>query len=158
MASLKNKNTNTNTNTNTITNTKTRISKITKITKRNSIIKHLHMTIALISVSLFTLRFIWLLIGSDKLQQKWLKVLPHMIDTLLLGLGVAMAIKLTINPFEQYWFAEKLLAVVAYIITGYYTLKLAQNKIMQIIGYLGALGWVMLIVRLVMTKTPLFLG
>ncbi len=31
--------------------------------------KHLHMTIALISVSLFTLRFIWSLMNSPKLQQ-----------------------------------------------------------------------------------------
>lgn len=116
------------------------------------------MTIALISVLLFTLRFVWLLKDSPKLQQKWVKILPHIVDTLLLALGVAMAIKLAISPFEQYWFAEKLLAVLAYIFTGVYTLKLAKNKTMQIIGYLGAIGWVMLIVRLAITKTPLFLG
>ena len=120
--------------------------------------KHLHMTIAFISVALFTLRFIWLLIGSDKLQQKWVKITPHVIDTLLLALGIAMAVKLSINPAEQYWFAEKLFAVVAYIFTGYYTLKLARNRTMQIIGFLGALGWIMLVVRLAITKAPVFLG
>ncbi len=121
-------------------------------------LKHIHMTIALISVALFSLRFIWLLMNSAKLQQKWVKVLPHIVDTLLLGLGVAMAIKLSISPFEQYWFAEKLIAVIAYIFTGYYTLKIARGRTMQIIGYLSALGWVMLIVRLAVTKVPLFLS
>jgi len=120
--------------------------------------KHLHMTIAIISVALFTLRFIWLLLGSNKLQQKWVKILPHIVDTILFALGITLAIKLSINPLEQYWFAEKLLAVFAYIFTGYYTLKLARNRMMQIIGYLGAIGWVMLIVRLAITKTPLFLN
>ncbi|MBL0711781.1 MAG: SirB2 family protein [Colwellia sp.] len=119
--------------------------------------KHLHITLAVISVSLFTLRFFWTLVNSSKLQAKWVKITPHIVDTLLLTFGVVMAVQYSINPLEQLWLLEKLLAVVAYIFTGYYTLKLARNKSMQIIGYLGAMGWVMLIVRLAMTREPLFL-
>ncbi len=118
--------------------------------------KHLHMTLAVLSISLFTLRFIWLLVNSARLQAKWVKVSPHIIDTLLLLLGVVMAVQYSINPLEQLWLGEKLLAIIAYIFTGYYTLKLARNKSMQIIGYIGAMGWVMLIVRLAMTREPLF--
>ncbi len=118
--------------------------------------KHLHMTIAFISVALFTLRFIWLLANSEQLNKKWVKVAPHVIDTFLLLLGVAMAVKLVINPLEQLWLLEKLIAVVAYIFTGYYTLKLARNRSMQIFGYLGAIGWVLLIVRIAMTKETVF--
>lgn len=118
--------------------------------------KHLHMTLAVLSISLFTLRFIWLLANSSKLSARWVKITPHIIDTLLLTLGVVMAVQYSMNPIEQLWLAEKLLAVVAYIFTGYYTLKLARNKPMQIIGYLGAMGWVMLIVRLAMTREPMF--
>jgi len=118
--------------------------------------KHLHMTLAVLSVSLFTLRFIWLLTNSAKLKAKWVKITPHIIDTLLLSFGVVLAVQYSINPIEQLWLGEKLLAVVAYIFTGYYTLKLAKNKSMQIIGYLGAMGWVMLIVRLAMAREPLF--
>ena len=117
--------------------------------------KHLHMTLAVLSISLFTLRFIWLLANSPKLQAKWVKITPHIIDTLLLTIGVAMMVQYSFNPIEQLWLGEKLLAIVAYIFTGYYTLKLARNKPMQIIGYLGAMGWVMLIVRLAMTREPL---
>lgn len=114
------------------------------------------MTLAVLSIGLFTLRFIWTLANSTKLQSKWIKISPHIIDTLLLVIGVVMAVKLSINPVDQLWLGEKLLALVAYIFTGYYTLKLARNKPMQIIGYLGAMGWVMLIVRLAMTREPLF--
>lgn len=119
--------------------------------------KHLHMTLAVLSVALFTLRFIWLLANSAKLQAKWVKITPHIIDTLLLTLGVVMAVQYSINPLEQLWLGEKILAIFAYIFTGYYTLKLARNKTMQIIGYLGAMGWIMLIVRLAMTREALFL-
>lgn len=114
------------------------------------------MTLAVLSISLFTLRFAWTLVNSTKLQAKWVKIAPHVIDTFLLAIGVVMAVQYSINPIEQLWLGEKLLAVIAYIFTGYYTLKLARNKPMQIIGYLGAMGWVMLIVRLAMTREPLF--
>jgi uncharacterized membrane protein SirB2 len=118
--------------------------------------KHLHMTVAVISVALFTLRFAWLLLNSDKLNRKWVKVLPHIVDTLLLGIGIAMVVKLAINPMEHLWLLEKLLAVLAYIFTGYYTLKLARTRFMQIFGYLGAIGWILLIVKLAITKQPIF--
>jgi len=121
------------------------------------ILKHLHMTLAVMSIALFTLRFVWTLTASTQLKRKWVKVTPHLIDTLLLTLGVIMAVRLHLNPFEQLWLGEKLLAIIAYIFTGYYTLKLARNRTIQIIGYLGAMGWVMLVFRLAMTKEPLFL-
>lgn len=119
--------------------------------------KHLHMTIAIISISLFTLRFVWSLIHSPKLQQKWVKVTPHVVDTLLLAIGAVMWMKLALNPLEQMWFAEKLLGVLAYIFTGVYTLKFARNNMMKVFGYLGAMGWVMLVARAAMTKEAYFL-
>lgn len=119
--------------------------------------KHIHMTLAVISIALFTLRFLWTLANSDKLQKKWVKISPHIIDTFLLGIGVMMAVKYHMNPVEQLWLGEKILAILAYIFTGYYTLKLARNRTMQVIGYLGAMGWVMLIVRLAMTREAVFL-
>lgn len=114
------------------------------------------MTLAVVSISLFTLRFIWTVLNSTKLQAKWVKITPHIVDTFLLAIGVVMAVQYTINPLEQLWLGEKIIAIIAYIFTGYYTLKLARNKTMQIIGYLGAMGWVMLIVRLAMTREPIF--
>ena len=119
--------------------------------------KHLHMTLAVISIALFTLRFAWLMLNSEQLKRKWVKITPHVIDTLLLVLGVMMAVKLAINPVEQLWLGEKLIAVVAYIFTAMYTLKFARNKTMQIFGYLGAMGWVILVVRIAMTKETMFL-
>jgi len=119
-------------------------------------LKHLHMTLAVLSISLFTLRFIWTLANSANLQAKWVKITPHVVDTFLLTIGVIMAVQYSMNPLEHLWLGEKLLAILAYIFTGYYTLKLARNKPMQIIGYLGAMGWVLLIVRLAMTRESLF--
>lgn len=114
------------------------------------------MTFAVISIVLFTLRFIWLWKNSEQLNKKWVKIVPHINDTLLLVVGIGMAVKLSINPLEYHWLLEKILALFAYIFTGYYTLKLARNNTMRIIGYLGAMGWFMLIVRIAMTKQTIF--
>jgi uncharacterized membrane protein SirB2 len=54
------------------------------------------------------------------------------------------------------WLAEKIVAIAAYIFTGYYTLKLARNRVMQIIGYIGAMGWIVLVIRLAITKQTMF--
>jgi len=118
--------------------------------------KHLHLTLAVISISFFTLRFAWLLINSDQLNRKWVKITPHIIDTLLLVIGAIMVVQLAINPFEQVWLAEKLLALAAYVFTGVYTLKFAKNRMMQIFGYLGAMAWVIVIVRIALTKESVF--
>ena len=119
--------------------------------------KHLHMTLAAISVGLFVLRFIWSLMHSTQLNKKWVKITPHIVDTFLLTVGVVMWIQLALNPFEQMWFAEKLLGVIAYIFTGIYTLKFARNNMMKIFGFLGAIGWVMLVGRVAITKQGMFL-
>ena len=55
---------------------------------------------AVISISFFTLRFAWLMVNSEQLNRKWLKVAPHSIDTLLLVIGAIMVVQLAINPFE----------------------------------------------------------
>ena len=115
------------------------------------------MTLALISVCLFAYRFILMFVAAHKLDKKWLKISPHVVDTLLLTIGVVMAVKLQLNPAEHLWLAEKLMGMVAYIFTAYYTLKLARNNVMRVFGFFGALGWLMLVVRLAMTKEALFL-
>lgn len=117
------------------------------------------MTIAAISIFLFVFRFVLTLLQSKKLSSKWLKISPHIVDTFLLVLGITLAVKLALNPVEQLWLAEKLFAVLAYIVTGYYALKMARNRFMQFVGFFGAMGWVMLIVRIAMTKQNyLFVG
>jgi len=59
--------------------------------------KHLHMTLALVSLLLFIYRWSLALAGSDRLQQKWLKILPHINDTFLLLFGVLLAVALQLT-------------------------------------------------------------
>jgi uncharacterized membrane protein SirB2 len=63
------------------------------------------------------------LAGSGRLQQKWLKVLPHINDTFLLLFGVLLAVTLQMSPGQQPWLMAKLIALVIYIGLGVMALK-----------------------------------
>ena len=86
-------------------------------------LKHLHMTLALVSLLLFLYRWSLALAGSGRLQQKWLKVLPHINDTFLLLFGVLLAVTLQLSPGQQPWLMAKLIALVVYIGLGVMALK-----------------------------------
>jgi uncharacterized membrane protein SirB2 len=120
--------------------------------------KHLHITLAVISVSFFTLRFAWLMLNSEQLNRKWVRIAPHIIDTLLLVIGAIMVVQLAINPFEQVWLAEKLLALAAYVFSGVYTLKFAKDRMMQIFGYVVAVAWIVVVFRIALTQETIFLS
>lgn len=120
-------------------------------------VKHLHLLLVLLSVSFFVIRFVLSIKGSALLQRKLVKVLPHVIDTFLLVSAAVLVWLLQINPLEQLWLAEKIIAVVAYILLGVYAFK-ARTTMLRVFAFVGALGWLMLALRMVMTKTPFLLG
>ncbi|MGY6039150.1 SirB2 family protein [Aeromonas sp. AE23HZ002T15] len=117
------------------------------------LLKHLHMTLALVSVLLFLYRWLLALGGSARLQQKWLKILPHLNDTLLLVFGVLLAVTLQMSPGQQPWLMAKLVALVLYIGLGVMALKRPARgqKLVAGIAALTVFGY---IVGAAMTKSP----
>ncbi|MGL4544119.1 MAG: SirB2 family protein [Plesiomonas sp.] len=121
-------------------------------------LKHLHMTTLAVSVSLLVLRFIWSLCGAKIMQQRWVKIVPHINDTVLLLSGAGLMVVTGFYPFTPHtvWMTEKLLGVVIYILLGFVALKEGKNKVIRLFALLGALGWIWLIAQLAITKTPLW--
>ena len=54
-------------------------------------IKNLHIASVVLSGCLFLLRGIWMLRESTMLQQRWVKIIPHIVDTLLLTSEIGRA-------------------------------------------------------------------
>ncbi|MEH8141629.1 SirB2 family protein [Aeromonas veronii] len=105
--------------------------------------KHLHMTLALVSLLLFIYRWSLALAGSDRLQQKWLKILPHINDTFLLLFGVLLAVALQLSPGQQPWLMAKLIALVLYIGLGVMALKrpARSQKLVAGVAALAVFGY-----------------
>ena len=121
-------------------------------------LKHLHVTFALLSGLLFLLRGIWMLSGSQRLQQRWVKIVPHVVDTLLLASAIGLVAWSSQYPGQQAWLTAKLLALVAYIVLGVIALKRGRTRQVRVAAFVGALACFVYIVAVAVTKNPLVAG
>ena len=92
------------------------------------LLKQLHVAFALLTTFSFCLRAWWMLTASALLDTPWSRRLPHVVDSLLLASGVAMAINRSISPLEHPWLAAKLLAIAVYVTLGSVALKRGRSR------------------------------
>lgn len=119
------------------------------------IVKHIHLVAIALSVVLFLLRFVLNTMKSPMLQKKWLKILPHIVDTLLLLSAATLCVLLKQYPFVDAWVTEKLLALVMYIFMVTLALKLGRTAFMRGIGLVGALSWIAFAGMVAVSKQPI---
>ncbi|WP_268239407.1 SirB2 family protein [Amphritea balenae] len=118
------------------------------------VLKHTHMTCAAISILFFSIRGYWMLTDSHILQQRWVRILPHIVDTLLLASAIALTILLSQYPFSQSWLTAKLFALIAYILLGTIALKRGKTKAMRILALMLALTTAGYIVWVALSHYP----
>ena len=102
-------------------------------------LKHLHISCVVLSGSLFALRGWWMLQAPHRLQQRWVRVLPHGIDTLLLASAVGLAVWSGQYPLAQDWLTAKVLALLVYIALGSVALKYGSTRAVRAWAWGGAL-------------------
>ena len=120
---------------------------------------YLHIGAAIVSVSFFALRFWWKHHQSPLFDARWVRVLPHGDDSLLLLSGVALMVMTRYFPFteEGTWLTEKLFGVIIYIVLGFVALGRRRPRSQQsrFVAFLLALVVLCIIVKLAITKVPL---
>lgn len=102
-------------------------------------IKHIHLSCVLLSLILFLMRGTWALYYPEKLQQKWVKVLPHLIDTALLVSALTLAFMLQQYPFIDHWLSAKVIALCLYIGLGSYVIKSNAARGRKLLAFIAAL-------------------
>lgn len=102
-------------------------------------IKLIHMMTALTSISLFLLRGFWLFQGSTRINRKWVKIVPHVNDTVLLVTAIILAVSTQQYPFAESWLTAKLIALLVYIALGMFALKRAKEMKNKVIFFVLAL-------------------
>lgn len=101
-------------------------------------IKILHLSCVALSYSLFFLRGLWVLRDSPMMQQRWVKIAPHLIDTALLGSAIALAVMLDISPFTTPWLLAKIIALLLYIVLGSIAIKYGKTHQIKLVAWLAA--------------------
>ncbi|TAL91550.1 MAG: regulator SirB [Candidimonas sp.] len=84
------------------------------------IIKQLHVSAAALSIIFFVVRAYWSITSSGLLARRIVRILPHVIDTVLLVCGVILTFML---GGLQPWIIAKLVALVLYIGIGTIAIK-----------------------------------
>ncbi len=83
-----------------------------------------HLISIALSVGLLTLRF-WLRYQKHpQAFARWTRIVPPVVDTMLLLSGIALMAKAHILPFsgQAQWLTEKLFGVIIYIVLGFIAL------------------------------------
>src|SRR5665811_1781914 len=104
-----------------------------------SLIKNLHLTTIALSLTLFVLRGAWMIAASPLLQARWVRIVPHVIDTLLLASGIGLAVLIQQYPLVHGWLTAKLLALILYIGLGTLALKRGKTRGQRIAAWIAAL-------------------
>ena len=117
-----------------------------------SFVRNLHVILAYVTVIGFVLRAIWAFMGSSRLKSRPARILPHVVDTLLLTCGVVLVFGLG-HSFTDSWLVMKFVVLLAYIGFGVLTLR-ASSVPMRIVGVAGALISVGYIFVVAMTRSP----
>ncbi len=113
-----------------------------------NVIKVIHVTCVLLSITGFTVRGIWMMRESPWLRKKWVRIAPHIIDTLLLVAGILLALRIQQYPFVQGWLTAKVLALIAYIVVGAVGLKYGRTRKIRMTAWLAAIvifGYIVLV-------------
>ncbi|MBV4366440.1 SirB2 family protein [Erwinia sp. BNK-24-b] len=121
-------------------------------------VKTLHLLTVTITAAMFLLRFFWLQSGSAMLQKRWVRIVPHVNDTLLLLSGFLLVAITHFYPFtpQGAWLTEKLFGVIIYIALGFIALgRKPRAQKVRWIAFIVAAATLVVVYHLATTKMPL---
>jgi uncharacterized membrane protein SirB2 len=116
--------------------------------------KQLHLATVALSWALFFVRGIWMIADSPRLGARWVRIVPHANDTVLLLAALFLATFHGLQP----WILAKLVALVAYILIGMVALRRGPTKPVRVAAWVAAQLVFLYIVAVAVTKHPLPLG
>ncbi|NBQ67554.1 MAG: regulator SirB [Nitrosomonadaceae bacterium] len=119
-----------------------------------ALLKMIHVSSVILSYSLFFLRGVWLIRDSTNLRQRWVKILPHIIDTVLLTSAVFLAMTIQQNPLQDSWLTAKVAGLLLYIVLGMVAIRFGKTRRTKIIAWMAAQCVFIYIVLVAVTKSP----
>lgn len=117
-------------------------------------LKALHVATAAASIALFTVRGGWMLGAPHRLRLGWVRVVPHVIDTVLLASAIGLAVMIGNYPGTHDWLTAKVLGLIGYIVLGSIALKRGRTTRVRVAAFIGALALFAYIVSVAITKSP----
>jgi uncharacterized membrane protein SirB2 len=118
------------------------------------VLKNIHVSLAILSISGFLLRAYWMRQDSKMLQRRVVRILPHFIDAVFLVTGIGLVLSLQLPLMQSPWLIAKLAALVAYVVLGSIALKRDRTLKIRLIALVFALLTFAYIVGVAVNKSP----
>lgn len=118
------------------------------------IAKTLHVGAVVLSLTGFAARGALMLAGSRLLEARFVRVAPHVVDTVLLASALWLAWLIGQYPFVQGWLTAKVLGLAAYIVLGSIALRRGRTRGVRVAAFVGALAAAGYIVCVALTRDP----
>lgn len=110
-----------------------------------------HVVCATFSVGFFVVRALWMIRRSGLLDLLWVRVAPHVVDTVLFVTGVLLAQRVAWPD----WLLVKLAAVLSYIVFGALALRRAPTRGLQLASLVLALASVAYVVSVALSRSAI---
>jgi uncharacterized membrane protein SirB2 len=114
------------------------------------LVKHAHLTIIVLTFIFFIISFVLTMKSSEMVNNKLLKIGPHILYTLFVVTFIYMV---SVNPLNLYpglngWASSKLGGFVFYVLSITLALKWAKTTVWRVVGLIGAIFWLVMSARL----------
>ena len=117
-------------------------------------VKYLHVSCAALSYGGFFARGILMMRAAPMLQARWVRIVPHVVDTILLASAIALSVMSRRYPFVEPWLTAKAVALVVYIGVGTVALRRGKTRRARIIAWIMAQIVFVYIVAVAVTRNP----
>jgi uncharacterized membrane protein SirB2 len=116
--------------------------------------KSIHVGCVIVSLTGFAARGALMLVESRWLSARFVRVAPHLVDSLLLASALWLCWLLGQYPFVQGWLTAKVLGLLAYIGFGTVALRRGRTKPVRVTGLAAALLSAAYVVTVALTRDP----
>jgi len=117
--------------------------------------KYLHLTLAVVTICGFVLRFVWVLRSSPIARHPLTRILPHVVDALFLLSGILLIVQMRLAVLQNAWLLAKFAGLIAYVMLGMTALRFARSQRARALAFAGAMLAFAYIVGAAILKSPL---
>ncbi len=118
-------------------------------------LRAVHISCAVLTITLFTVRGLLMIGRSSLLQRRALRIVPVLVDTVLLASAMALTTIIHQYPFTTPWLTVKLALLLVYIVLGSIALRYGRTRVIRIAAFVAALATVAFLVTVARAHQPL---
>jgi len=117
-------------------------------------VRSVHVVAAALSGALFLTRGAWMLWWPQRLRDRWVRIVPHLIDSVLLASALWLAWHLG-GDATRGWLAAKIVALCIYIVLGTIALKRGRTRGIRTAALVAAIATFGYIAAVAANRSPL---